>query len=212
MIPSPPTHPSTRRVLLTGFGPFPTVPDNASGSLVTALAGHPELGASVPSLKHVVLPTSWTDAPRVFASAIAAYAPDIVISFGVSKSATGFTFETLARNIAAMPDVNGHHPSSATIDAAGRRFVTADLPARHLVKSLRAHGYPATRSLNAGRYLCNTLLFEAMRAGVSLAGFVHLPARLAGPDLPGVPPKLDWPRAVSGGVMLVQSVAQHAAD
>ena len=198
-----PDVPDTPRVLLTGFGPFPTVPDNASGSLVTALAGHPELGATLPNLKHIVLPTSWTDAPRTFAAALDAYVPDIVVSFGVSKSATGFTFETLARNVAAMP-------AAATIDVAGRRFVTADLPARNLVKTLRAHGYPATRSLNAGRYLCNTLLFKAMRAGIPLAGFVHLPARLAGPGLPGVPPKLDWPDAVSGGVVLVQAITRHA--
>lgn len=212
MIASPTTRkPSATRVLITGFGPFPNVPDNASGSLATTLGGHPELVATISELRHIVLPTSWTEAPRIFAGALDAFQPDLVVSFGVSRHAAGFSVETMARNVAAMADVNGQTPNSATIDPHAPRYLTSDLPARSLVTAMRAAGYPASRSLHAGRYLCNTLLFEIRRSSIKRGGFVHLPARLAGSALPGVTPKLTWPDAVSGAVMLIKHLT-HDID
>lgn len=206
----------TARILVTGFGPFPGVPDNASASLVTSLAGHPELADNGLTVDAVVLPTVWGAATEHFRAAIDAHRPDHVVSFGVSRSAAGFAVETLARNEAAKADATGALPPDAVFANQSRRLAVATLPARRIVKALRAEGHPATRSFNAGRYLCNALLFHGLNktdtAGSGLFGFVHIPARVACDTLGGVPTRLDWAATVQGGVALLRALSDTARD
>ena len=74
-------------VLITGFGPFPGVPVNATMRLL------PELARAAPKrfpdvqFAVEVLPTEWAAAPRRLQQLLAEVEPDIALHFGVSSRA-----------------------------------------------------------------------------------------------------------------------------
>ncbi|MEM1307403.1 MAG: hypothetical protein AAGG99_07755 [Pseudomonadota bacterium] len=212
-------------LLVTGFGPFPTVDHNASGELAHAIAyacadtGRAiggTRGAPPPTVKAATLATSWQTAPRGLERLIMRTQPAAVLAFGVSKRATGFVIETTARNIAAAEDIHGTEPLTDTVEAGGRRTLSARLPARRLVATLRANDVAARRSIYAGAYLCNALLYKLLSAsappnrGPAVVAFVHLPAALLEPKIGGLPCRLDWADAIRGGVLLANEVIQIA--
>ena len=112
-----------RRVLVTGFGPYPGVPENVSGDLALALRRAAQARYAGLSISARVLPTDWQAGPRALADSLAATNPDIALHFGVSKRAKGFLIESVGRNAA-----------KARIDVAGalpmRRRLVADAPER----------------------------------------------------------------------------------
>lgn len=200
-------------VLLTGFGPFPGVPVNATMRLVPELA---EAAArALPDLQVVtaLLATEWHAAPQKAAEVIADVRPDLIVHFGVSSRARGFEIETRARNVCAMsPDASGVAPLVPILAAEGADYLAARLPAQHLVARLRRRGIPAFASRDAGTYLCNALLYHSLAAANARApgcriGFVHIPASLARPGganrgRSGASP-LTWAQAVTGGLEII---------
>ena len=74
-------------VLVTGFGPFPGVPVNATMLLLPALS----LPATklFPDVHFVleVLPTEWSAGPRRLERLLAETTPDLALHFGVSSRA-----------------------------------------------------------------------------------------------------------------------------
>ena len=201
------------RVLITGFGPFPGVPVNATMRLV------PMLAETVPSVfpdlecDHLLLATEWGHAPaRVAETMQASGAPDLLLHFGVSSRARGFEIETRARNACQMSaDAAGTLPGSPRLAEDGRSFIHATLPVAHVVARLRAQGIPAFASRDAGAYLCNAVLYRSLEAqhrhGVARLGFVHIPASLARPGganrgRSGACP-LSWTQALAGGLEII---------
>src|SRR5690348_14889515 len=103
-------------VLVTGFGPFPGVPVNATMRLL------PELAQVVPKLfpdvrfVFEVLRTEWVAGPQRLLRVLDELRPDLALHFGVSSRARGFEIESRARNVcAATPDASGALPASATV-------------------------------------------------------------------------------------------------
>ena len=84
-------------VLITGFGPFPGVPVNATMRLVPELA---RAGAAIcrRADRHRGAGTEWAAAPRRLERCSAEIEPDLVLHFGVSSRARGFEVEARARN------------------------------------------------------------------------------------------------------------------
>jgi len=173
-------------VLVTGFGPFPGVPVNATMQLL------PELLRAAPRhfpdvhLAGEVLPTEWAAAPRRLERLLAEIEPDLALHFGVSSRARGFEIETRAQNAcSASVDAAGLAPPGTAIDASGPDFLGAGLPAQYIVTRLRRRGIAAFVSRDAGAYLCNATLYhslgQARRAPGRRVGFVHVPASLARP-------------------------------
>ena len=204
-----------RTVLLTGFGPFPGVETNASGELVRRLARaarkrHPGL-----SVHSAVLPVEWQAAPRRLEHLIARHKPDIALHFGVSHRARGFVIETLAANDAiGTPDAAGEAAIGPELDPGGPRSRRVTLPAARIAKRLVKAGHPATLSNDAGRYLCNALLYHALTYagghGVpKLVGFIHLPETIADAGAPSVKHPLTWTMALDGALdILMECLAQ----
>ncbi|MDX2202764.1 MAG: pyroglutamyl-peptidase I [Hyphomicrobiaceae bacterium] len=202
------------RVLLTGFGPFPGVPVNATMRLVPMLAA--AVPAHFPDLacEHLLLATEWDSAPACVAEAFQApgRAPDLVLHFGVSSRARGFEIETRARNACqASADAAGFLPPARHLNEAGQAYLPATLPVAHVVSRLRAQGIPAFASRDAGAYLCNAVLYRSLQAqprlGIARLGFVHIPASLARPGAAnrgrsGACP-LTWPQALAGGLEII---------
>lgn len=168
-----------RRLLLTGFGPFPGAPFNPTGPLVTELARrHPTLqGARC--VAHV-FPTSYADVDRELPLLVARTRPDIVVMFGVATRSRHLRIETCARNALALAiaDASGRRPEAAVIAPGAPPHIALRVPAQRLLAAVRAAGVPAALSRDAGAYLCNYLCWrmsEPMNWAPRLAAFVHVP-------------------------------------
>lgn len=173
------------RLLLTGFGPFPNVEDNASASLVTQLA---EAAGRVPGVRVAsqILSVDWEAAPRQAAALIASEGPDIILHFGVSRSATAIVIESIAHNRCSdFPDVCGAVPPSSRLDENAADMLASTFPVHEIVGRLKAKNLPVQLSEDAGAYLCNAVLYTSLHACLRpkvQAGFIHLPVDLSGQD------------------------------
>jgi pyroglutamyl-peptidase len=196
-------------ILLTGFGPFPGVPENASAALVPKLAHLVARRFRAHRVVARVLPTEWEGAAVRLAAHYTRERPCLALHFGVSERATGFVVETLARNAcAALPDATGALPSAPRIAEHGPDIRTATLPVDDILVRLGALGIPATRSEDAGAYLCNATLYRALGLtgeADTAVGFVHMPVTLGRRTSGDSKPHLDWEGALMGGLEIVRA-------
>ncbi len=200
-------------ILLTGFGPFPGVPANATSILVPRIADAARRAFPRVTIAAHILPTEWSTGLRVVDALYADLAPEIALHFGVSGRATGFEIETRGRNRCNQTqDAAGQMPSLARLSPTGPEFLPSPLPAAHIVERLRRHGIPAMVSRDAGGYLCNALLYRTLEiARYSVVpprvGFVHLPANLVNKRNPSRGPlpacRLTWDEVVTGGLEVI---------
>jgi pyrrolidone-carboxylate peptidase len=173
-----------RKVLVTGFQPFPVdeAHDNVSGVAVMALDASPLRGAQVMRL---VLPVEYDGSPALVASAISRCAPDVVISFGQGDD--GIALERTAYNLKAsgeLTDNRGHFQAGVVIDPAAPPTRPSTLPLDRIKAALTAlpqdgalGQIAVADSEDPGRYVCNDTFFGALDAvGTrTIAGFIHLP-------------------------------------
>ena len=198
-------------ILLTGFGPFPGVPVNATSVFVPQLAAAARQRFPAASVVAEILPTEWHAAPRRLEALLAAHEPTLAVHFGVSAEAHGLVIETTARNLTcAKADACGALPGSPQVIALAAEILETPLPANDMVARLMQRGVPSSLSTDAGRYLCNAVLYRSLhhaatRAPGLRAVFVHLPASLLEPGA-GIPPPncpLDWAQGLAGGLEIL---------
>jgi pyroglutamyl-peptidase len=198
-------------VLLTGFGPFPGVPENASAELVTRLAAR--LRGRLPGhdVEAEVLPTEWSAAPLRVAQLLSELKPVVALHFGVSSKATGIVVEVRGSNLARpLADAAGRLPESDRLSPDGPDHLAASIPAAHIVARLRQRLLPASLSRDAGGYLCNAVLYRSLEQARRAAwpvrsGFLHVPATLGRPQplVNGARCGLDWSQAIEGSLEVV---------
>jgi pyroglutamyl-peptidase len=174
---APPPEP---RLLVTAFEPFGGATVNASWEATKDLDGTTIAGHRV---RVVRLPVLYDDMAKPLDDAIAAWKPDVVVSFGVGHPIV--RVERTARN--------GYHPSHPKDNAqkppprdeiapSGAATYATALPADDIVAALRAENIGAEPSDDAGGYLCNECFYRLMAwkgaggAGPATRGFVHVPA------------------------------------
>lgn len=186
-----------RRLLVTGFGPFPGVPENPSGAAARALNGA-TLSSKSQSFRvvGVELPTEWAEAWPRLAAAVGACAPHALIMLGVSRRA-GIEVERIARNHrSARPDAAGTVADASTVlDPFGPAELHSTLPWAAFERPAEVsgeaiggevsgearmgtvEGFGIGTSTDAGDYLCNFIFYKALRhlPGIGPRGFVHLP-------------------------------------
>ena len=189
------------RVLLTGFGPFPGIAENASAMLVRALAGRLPHVYPAMALETVILPTEWRTAPDQVQTALKEFRPDIAVHFGVASETSAFRLETLAQNARnRLADAAGHVHRRRRISAGAPDILLATFPAEAIRQRLERLGLPVEVSCDAGQYVCNATLFRSLslsaRArGAPMAGFVHIPSALCDAEQARSLQGLDWSRA-----------------
>mmetsp|Transcript_2527 Transcript_2527/g.7562 ORF Transcript_2527/g.7562 Transcript_2527/m.7562 type:complete len:231 (-) Transcript_2527:1076-1768(-) len=178
---------------LTGFSKFAGVADNPTEKLVNLVRA----GA----LKHVENSgwvrigsmRVWETSAKFTTDAVARlherFAPQngsrvVFIHLGVHRSANGFRLESCGVNEAnfGVPDEQGFMPVSAPVlphTGGTRKVLATSLPVNDLVARLKARGIVATKSTNAGRFVCNwtyyTSLHYSRQSGVAVL-FVHVPS------------------------------------
>jgi pyroglutamyl-peptidase len=209
-------------VLLTGFGPFPLMPINATMALVPAIADRARMLFPGIVFATEILPTEWTAGPVQLSNAMRNVQPDVAIHFGVSPRARGFEIETRAVNTCGLStDACGALPPQDQVDPAGPDELRTRLPAAHIVQRLRRNGVPAFLSRDAGTYLCNAIMYASLdvlreqamgQLSGAKHGFVHVPSGLVGHRLdrtirgpfrtPAACP-MTWSQALLGGLEIV---------
>lgn len=168
-------------ILVTGFGPFPGVPENNSGWLVEALARRRLASRLGCAIETRVLPTEWSQVSLLGPALLRTHRPRLILHLGVSGKARGFRIERAAHNrIVRREDASGAlHGKRQILDYGAQRLDT-EIPVPDLAKHLRGLGLPAITSPSAGSYLCNFLYYHSLdwasrqkrRADVC---FVHVP-------------------------------------
>lgn len=221
---SDPTNDRDRRpvVLLTGFGPFPGIAENASTRLAEESAEVAQRLFPAYSFHAAELPTEWHDGPQRARQLYRDHAPVAAIHFGVSARTRVFEIETRARNLRSLTaDAAGIVPSEPALAADGPDILASRLPVSRILERLRRHGIPAALSRDAGGYLCNAVLYHAADFGRRhdqrlRAGFIHIPASLAQSRAqarrPAAPSRLDWDDALFGSLLIVSATLGLAPD
>jgi len=202
-------------VLITGFGPFPTVAANATSILVPRIAQAARRAIPGVVIAAHILPTEWDASGAMLAALLRRLKPAVALHFGVSGRATGFEIETRGRNLCSLSqDAAGRLPSGPRLSADGPEFLTATLPAAHIVSRLRQRGLPAQISRDAGGYLCNALLYRSLEIAretgtAARTGFIHLPTSLVNERRPALEPrttrKLSWNDVVDGSLEILSA-------
>lgn len=206
-------HARRQTVLITGFGPFPGVPTNASAELVPALAKASVRRLAGFNVAAAILPTEWRSGASLLLDLLGDIRPVLVLHFGVSPRTEGFAVELRGRNACSpTKDALGEEPIAACIASNGPDYLSATLPVHHIVERLRRRGLPALLSRDAGGYLCNYLLYHSLayarrQPAAMRAGFVHIPDALsmrAGTSRRvRSQPRMDMAQAVEGGLEII---------
>ncbi|WP_375461807.1 peptidase C15 [uncultured Enterovirga sp.] len=162
------------RLLVTGFGPFPSMPRNPSAALARAVASAPRWRLLGVSAESRILTTAYAALETELDPALAGK-PDAVLMIGVAGRSRRIRVEGRAtpRRSALFADAAGvraERPEGSGVPSERRsRFP----PIRALL-ALRREQVPARLSRDAGRYLCNAAYFRAL-AGSAPTLFIHIP-------------------------------------
>ncbi len=172
-----------RRLLVTGFGPFPSMPRNPSAAAARAVAASPRWRLHGVKTQALILTTAYGTLAREFDPPLAAR-PDAVLMIGVAGRSKQVRVEWRATNRRStlFPDVAGER---AEMPVAGRSRPVrwTPLPPRKMLLCLRRHGLPSRLSRDAGRYLCNAAYYRALGTGLPVL-FIHIP-KSPDPNRPG---------------------------
>lgn len=178
------------RLLVCAFGPFPGVPVNPARLAVADMLRLRRPALSEMDIQILLLDTRW-DALAGLGDELDRLSPDGVLLFGVAARRKRVCVEALAVNAArSVPDAARRHPRGRHLSKDGPERLASTAPASALAGVLRRAGLPARASRDAGRYLCNASLFNALQwargrpAPYPPVVFVHLPGKNGRP--PGV--------------------------
>ena len=203
------------KVLLTGFGPFPGVPENLSGAFVAELADRAVQHYPQAYFHCETLSTEWS-APAKIAQLIGCMQPNVCLHFGVSETAKGFVLETRAENTCRFAqDACGNLPYNNQLESTGPQFRSCKFPIKAAITKLRSLEFPVQSSYDAGGYLCNAVLYESLRISdldndARIVGFVHLPTELSKDLFNGS--SLSHANAIQGGLALIDICLKELSD
>lgn len=167
------------RALLTGFEPFHRSKVNPSAEIVKAIQSDPPPNLD---LHTRILPVVFAEAGGLLRHDIDTHQPELILMLGLGGG-TALRLERVGVNLDDIPgakDNRGESPEERPIDREGPAAYFSTLPIRQLVRSLRQHGIPAAESLSAGTFLCNHVLYAALRHCAlqhldARVGFIHVP-------------------------------------
>jgi len=167
--------PPRRTLLVTGFGPFGGYATNPSWEVARALDGE-----HIGDLRVVAarLDVTYEDAPAQLAAALAAHAPDVVLSLGVAPTpAIRLERTAINRDRSAQPDNEGVVHEDTPVRADGPATLPSRLPLERMHAALAEAGFPVATSDDAGGYLCNHVFYRLLDEldASKPAGFVHVP-------------------------------------
>jgi pyroglutamyl-peptidase len=180
----------TVRLLLTGFDPFGSHAANPSERLVRRLASCAPAGSI---LSTRILPVNYASAFQAVRDVLDSERVHGALMLGLGAGRHQIDFERLAVNWrgGALQDNEGRRIEGEQIDPGGPAAYFSTVPLEEMVAACDGVGVPSGVSSHAGTFLCNQVLYQALRhcdvrALRSRVGFAHVPLT---PDLaqPGEP-------------------------
>jgi len=166
--------PRAPRILVTGFEAFGPHRSNPTQSLANRLDGEWAGDARVVGR---VLPVSIGKIEAALDEVLEEVQPVAILALGLAGAESCIRLERTAHNALKFPfpDNDGKSPTGKIL-RGGPDTRSGTLPYPAILKRLLAAGIPARLSDDAGRYLCNAVLFHFLgRAGKRPCGFVHVP-------------------------------------
>lgn len=165
-------------LLVTGFEPFGGEPINPAWEVVRGLESSPPESGSVP-LVIAQLPCNQASYVAAVDQVVARHEPSAVIAVGQATGRARIALEARAVNRMRYGDAvdnGGHRDVDEALVEGGPTERPATLPAEPLASELAALGHAVEVSQDAGRFLCNAVLFHLLhRHAATPALFVHLP-------------------------------------
>lgn len=174
------------KILVTGFGPFPGTPRNATAEIVGGLEVP---GADVRAL---VLPVAWNKAPAIAIAAAREIGARFIVMSGVASPKGKLRVECGAVHRSSdKADAEG-----SVIDENGGEAVRMTLDIRAAVRAARlaiqrrasifgdvlpGARIAPVRDINS--YVCNHLAFHVRKADIAPCGFLHWPSALEGDQI-----------------------------
>lgn len=203
-----------KKILITAFEPFGGRGRNPALEVMAGLKPAAFKGCRLYREK---MPVSGKAVGGRIAALISRIKPDRLVCLGLAAGETGIRVERFALNIQdyGIKDNSGYMPEGKPVAADGPAayFVNAD-PLK-LASAARGAGAPAYVSNHAGAYVCNHLMYEAMRA-ITAGGlktkfaFIHLPftTEMALAEKPGrgAPPSLPLALLVKAVAAAIKAV------
>lgn len=159
-------------LLVTGFGPFPSMARNPSAGAARAVAASPRWRVLGIEVRLQVLTTAYAAITTELEPALTER-PAAVLMIGVAGRSRRIRVERrgTARRSTLFPDRAGEM-AHAPMTRLPPRWTTAPAEAARLV--FMRHGLPARLSRDAGRYLCNAAYFHALGPKAAVL-FIHIP-------------------------------------
>ena len=163
-------------MLLTGFESYGGRSLNPAEQVVKRLAGTEIGGARV---RGHTLPVNYVELGARIGRLIEEVRPRTVICLGLWPGTPLLRLERIAVNIAdfEIPDNVGHMTRGPVVEGGAEAY-RSTLPIHAIQDRLLAAGIPARLSGSAGTFLCNALMYHALRscaahAAASPCGFIH---------------------------------------
>jgi pyroglutamyl-peptidase len=168
------------RILLTCFEPFGGLTLNSSLEVGREVARRPHPpGAEV---RWFVLPVAARECARWAWGQVEASGPEVVVCLGQATGAQAVRVEERAHNLDhfSMADNAGWVIEERPVIPGGPLELSTTLPNDAIRAALLAESVPTERSLSAGAFICNHLLYSLLHRARAEArpariGFLHLP-------------------------------------
>jgi pyroglutamyl-peptidase len=166
-------------ILLTGFEPYGGRGLNPAYEAVMALDGK---YIGVHRIVGVTLPVVNKGLRQRIQEKIENLGPAVLLSLGLWPGETMIRLERVGVNISdfEIPDQDGILINNEPIIKNGNEALFSSLPLKAILSRLLREGIPARISNSAGTFLCNAMLYNALRIikdkRLNIAcGFAHLP-------------------------------------
>ncbi|MBR7082417.1 MAG: pyroglutamyl-peptidase I [Clostridia bacterium] len=168
------------KILLTGFEPFGTRAVNTSFEAVLRMKDTEDH-----NIRKVCLPVTWGGAVKKLYQEIDAFDPDAVVMFGLASGAEAIRVERVGINLrGSIKDNDGVYPcgcmpgESKIANGENAYFSTFDF--EKILTKLKEEEIPAAYSFSAGTYICNLVLYSALKKDKDeganrITGFIHVP-------------------------------------
>ncbi|MDA8132136.1 MAG: pyroglutamyl-peptidase I [Elusimicrobia bacterium] len=166
-----------KKILVTAFEPFGGRSENPTLAVLAALKA--PKGAKLFKAR---LPVSGRAVGGKISALLARIKPDLAVSLGLAAGEAAVRVERFGLNIAdyGIKDNAGWRPDGKKLDGNGPAAYFVSVDPLKTAAAVRRAGVPAYVSNHAGGYVCNTLMYAAMRA-IDVSGlktrfaFIHLP-------------------------------------
>ena len=166
-------------ILLTGFEPFGGERTNPSWQ-IAKLFDKRRFGSM--RVRAARMPVNHRSAIARLRATIEAYAPVAILGLGQAGGRPALSLERVAINLVDQHRRDGTgtgHRSEKRVVDGGPDAYFSRLPLASLLGALKRKRIPASYSLTAGAFICNTVMYTALhetRQTRSMpVGFIHLP-------------------------------------